>query len=927
MMNGGCEIIDSVRIINNNNMNISVVQSDDSVCTCATISLDGSASVGSGDVLYTWTSLTSNALSSSDSNYTKLAVCNTDTITFSMHDTATNCIIDTQVFAFTTTRINPVISINPDTVCRGSGDTVFVSGSSTSGGGVYQYLWSYNDGDSLINNINAENTFLNAFDSSYVSLTVIDLASAQLCDTTISQLINIYPPASVGGTQDIICFERLLGQEHVVALEDFNPVTGSVNWLDSPDSALIQGGSSSMSQSFITIMVDTLDPASYFFNAAVMNDQTGCPDTLIKEVKILEEVEVSFRDLAAIDSSCSGAEINIFADTVNASEFVWTLSADDLLIDANRTNDTISFTPDYISKDSVIQVMVEAVQSGCRDTAIMNYFIKGRAYSFAGFDNDSICQGTTLELDDAYLLGGSVTWSSVTAGTFSPSINDQNPIFTPDSSVTDSVALLVTISDTLDICPDLLDTLDVYVAPRPMIVLSMPLDTICSTDTIDLTSAIAKNVDSLVWEDSAAAGSYLLATNILENRFIPSSVIDTSAFGLTIKAYGSKFCEVKDTGMYFTLMQTPIAQFQLAIDTLCEGGEIALNDTIGLGIGDSLVWDTIGINGHVFGDDNAKKYENSVAGTDSIIIRVISESGCTELYSRDTIRINTFKLPTLSVEGFVDSICETAGPFVFVASNSNGDSTRYYWNRIHEDADTQRIQNILPNVNDDLLAPEVEYEVIGEDIYGCIDTISKVITILGNHKPEINAIYDDAQCYPKTVEFMVTGIDETISTSTWNFRDGGTSAELEPTYIFDKTGGTVYPVLYDTELLIDYDNGCTNGDSITIKVCEKFDLPNIFSPNGDGVNDAFVIPGFNELEGPCHLTVFNRWGKVVWESDPNIGYQNDWLGDTNTKDNNNGDEGPWLSPDIYYYIFSCDGEAMWSGWVSIIDTNDNPNNQ
>ncbi len=83
-----------------------------------------------------------------------------------MHDTATNCIIDTQVFAFTTTRINPVISINPDTVCRGSGDTVFVSGSSTSGGGVYQYLWSYNDGDSLINNINAENTFLNAFDSS-----------------------------------------------------------------------------------------------------------------------------------------------------------------------------------------------------------------------------------------------------------------------------------------------------------------------------------------------------------------------------------------------------------------------------------------------------------------------------------------------------------------------------------------------------------------------------------------------------------------------------------------------------------------------------------------------------------------------------------------------------------------------------------------
>jgi gliding motility-associated-like protein len=50
-------------------------------------------------------------------------------------------------------------------------------------------------------------------------------------------------------------------------------------------------------------------------------------------------------------------------------------------------------------------------------------------------------------------------------------------------------------------------------------------------------------------------------------------------------------------------------------------------------------------------------------------------------------------------------------------------------------------------------------------------------------------------------------------------------------------------------------------------------VPNVFSPNGDGVNDEFIIfysnlPGVDPLEtlDEYHVEIYNRWGKKVFES-------------------------------------------------------------
>ena len=50
--------------------------------------------------------------------------------------------------------------------------------------------------------------------------------------------------------------------------------------------------------------------------------------------------------------------------------------------------------------------------------------------------------------------------------------------------------------------------------------------------------------------------------------------------------------------------------------------------------------------------------------------------------------------------------------------------------------------------------------------------------------------------------------------------------------------------------------------------CEEFiQFPSVVTPNGDGINDRFVIT--NLLEGGCfvwnHLSIFNRWGFLVFD--------------------------------------------------------------
>jgi gliding motility-associated-like protein len=62
-------------------------------------------------------------------------------------------------------------------------------------------------------------------------------------------------------------------------------------------------------------------------------------------------------------------------------------------------------------------------------------------------------------------------------------------------------------------------------------------------------------------------------------------------------------------------------------------------------------------------------------------------------------------------------------------------------------------------------------------------------------------------------------------------------------------------------------NGCTASDTVEIAKDCYLDLPNVFSPNGDGTNDYFW-PRQLLSEGLVRfsMNIYNRWGQKIWET-------------------------------------------------------------
>ena len=88
-------------------------------------------------------------------------------------------------------------------------------------------------------------------------------------------------------------------------------------------------------------------------------------------------------------------------------------------------------------------------------------------------------------------------------------------------------------------------------------------------------------------------------------------------------------------------------------------------------------------------------------------------------------------------------------------------------------------------------------------------------------------------------------------------------------------------------------------------------IPNSFSPNGDGVNDLFVISGIEAF--PDHrLTIYNRWEQKVFETK---NYENNWDGSPNMSYGNNS---KLLPEGVYFYFFEeREGGKLHKGFIYI----------
>ncbi|MFZ4398922.1 MAG: ice-binding family protein [Bacteroidales bacterium] len=91
------------------------------------------------------------------------------------------------------------------------------------------------------------------------------------------------------------------------------------------------------------------------------------------------------------------------------------------------------------------------------------------------------------------------------------------------------------------------------------------------------------------------------------------------------------------------------------------------------------------------------------------------------------------------------------------------------------------------------------------------------------------------------------------------------------------------------------DNDLTNNISTITLYPISFFIPEGFSPNGDGINDVFVITGIQNYPKNT-FTIFNRWGNKVFEASP---YLNNWDGSSKYGLQLGGDA---LPTSTYFYL-------------------------
>lgn len=101
-----------------------------------------------------------------------------------------------------------------------------------------------------------------------------------------------------------------------------------------------------------------------------------------------------------------------------------------------------------------------------------------------------------------------------------------------------------------------------------------------------------------------------------------------------------------------------------------------------------------------------------------------------------------------------------------------------------------------------------------------------------------------------------------VSAWEWRFGNTGVAFNRNPFYVFTELGSHTV-----TLRVVNRVSGCESisTDNLEVKVVSwKLDVPNVFTPNGDGANDEFRVV-YSSLK-KYSIVVFNRWGRKVYES-------------------------------------------------------------
>jgi gliding motility-associated-like protein len=282
----------------------------------------------------------------------------------------------------------------------------------------------------------------------------------------------------------------------------------------------------------------------------------------------------------------------------------------------------------------------------------------------------------------------------------------------------------------------------------------------------------------------------------------------------------------------------------------------------------------------------------NTVGPFNVNLEVTSGAGCVH---DTTIVLNTIHPEPVGAFAVNKPDVCIGQSFTFTDNSDPADGTITAWTWDMGNSDTRTVSTFNYTYP---AAGQFTVKLYITNSHGCrSSTATRVVTV--NPYPIVNAGPDlfILQGGSDTLEPIVTAINPTfLWTPNTYFLSSNTIKNAivqgveDITYLLTVTG----------------QGDCVSTDEVFIKVLKGPEIPNIFSPNGDGIHDRWEIKYLDTYPGGT-VEIFNRYGQLIFKS---TGYGTPWDGKVNGKD---------VPVGTYYYIVNPkNGRSIMSGYVDVI---------
>ncbi len=760
-------------------------------------------------------------------------------------------------------------------ICNGESVTIGGSPTGSGGTGPYTYEWQPAAGLSSASDANPI-----ASPDTTTTYTVI-VTDENGCSSTDEMTITIIPSASPDAGQDVeYCYG---GSVTIGGSPTASGGTTPYTYEWEPASGL-----SSTSDANPTASPDTTTTYT-----VIVTDGNGCSST--------DDITVTVNPIPSVDAGpndtiCNGDSVTIGGSpTGSGGTTPYTYEWEP----ASGLSSTSEANP-LASPDATTTYTVTLTdENGCTSVDSLIVSVNPSPAVDAG-PNDTICNG------DSITIGGSPTGSGgTTPYTYEwepasglSSASDANPTASPDSTTT----YTVTLTD-VNGCMSI-DSMFIFVRPSPLVEAGMN-DTICNGQSVTL--------------GGSPTGSG--GTGSLTYDWGPSSDLNNTSYAnpianpdttttYTVTVTDENGCSSIDS---VTIIVNPNPSPNVNSNSpVCEGEDIELTESGG----DATAWSWSGPNGYISVEQYPTISSAVISDGGIYSVTVADVEGCTASADVEVV-VNPVPDATIVDPG---DFCSEDAPEVLSAATSGGtwsgsgitDSESGVFDPtqavIGDNIITYTVSNGLcegldqititvikqehaiildagPFCYDDFTVQlETEYPggmwsgafvdssgvfdvgsaYAGEhDVFYsysgfCGDTAHKEIVVYPSNFAVDYVAYDPS-CYGKDIgyiEFMVSGGTEPY---TYHWDEGSS----DTAFISGLSAGEYNFTITDA-------NGCsTEVSKIHLNEGDLncLEIPNAFTPNGDGVNDTWIIENL-EYHPKATVQVFNRWGQLLYQGRP-----------------------------------------------------------